>query len=49
VHLQLSIAPVAWMMAAMLALTGLVHLLFVFVTVPAPHHPEPATFDGGTP
>lgn len=47
VHLQLSIAPVAWMMAAMLALTGLVHLLFVFVTLPAPHHPEPGTFDGG--
>jgi TRAP-type C4-dicarboxylate transport system permease small subunit len=51
VHLQLSIAPVAWMMAAMLALTGLVHLLFVFVSVPGPqpHHPSPATFDGGAP
>jgi len=30
VHLQLSIAPVAWIMAALLAITALVHLLFVF-------------------
>lgn len=29
VHLQLSISPVAWMMAALLLLTGLVHLVFV--------------------
>jgi len=51
VHLQLSIAPVAWMMAAMLGLTALVHLLFVFVPVPmpSPHHPPPATFDGTAP
>jgi len=51
VHLQLSIAPVAWMMATMLALTGLVHLLFVFVSVPvpAPHHPTPSTFDKAAP
>lgn len=51
VHLQLTIAPVAWMMAAMLALTALVHLLFVFVLVPmpSPHHPPPATFDGPLP
>lgn len=45
VHLQLSIAPVAWMMALFLLLTALVHLLFVFVTVPvpSPHHPAPVT------
>lgn len=51
VYLQLSIAPVAWMMAAMLALSGLVHLLFVFVSVPVPppHHPTPATFDEAAP
>jgi TRAP-type C4-dicarboxylate transport system permease small subunit len=36
VHLQLAIAPVAWLMAALLALTGLVHLLFVFVAAPTP-------------
>jgi TRAP-type C4-dicarboxylate transport system permease small subunit len=50
VHLQLSIAPVAWLMATFLALTALVHLLFVFVVVPvpSPHHPAPAT-DEGTP
>lgn len=38
VHLQLSIAPVAWLMAALLVLSGLIHLLFVFVAVPAPSH-----------
>lgn len=43
VHLQLSIAPVAWLMAGLLALTGLVHLLFVFVKPPvAEHTPLPA-------
>lgn len=31
VHLQLSIAPVAWIMAGLLAVTALVHLLFVFL------------------
>ncbi len=43
VYLQISIAPVAWLMAALLALTALVHLLFVFVVVPvpSPHHPPP--------
>jgi TRAP-type transport system small permease protein len=30
VHLQLSIAPVAWIMVGLLAITALVHLLFVF-------------------
>jgi TRAP-type transport system small permease protein len=30
VHLQLSISPVAWLMAALLLATGLVHLVFVF-------------------
>jgi TRAP-type transport system small permease protein len=44
VHLQLSIAPVAWVMAGFLVLTALVHLLFVFVAAPVPsHHPTPAT------
>lgn len=38
VHLQLAIAPVAWLMAGLLLLTGLVHLLFVFVPpVPVVH------------
>lgn len=43
VYLQVSIAPVAWLMAGLLALTALVHLLFVFVVVPvpSPHHPPP--------
>jgi TRAP-type transport system small permease protein len=44
VHLQLSIAPVAWLMTGLLVLTALVHLLFVFVSAPVPsHHPTPAT------
>ncbi len=30
VHLQLSISPIAWLMSALLLITGLVHLLFVF-------------------
>ena len=30
VHLQLSIAPVAWIMAGLLVITALVHLIFVF-------------------
>lgn len=34
VHLQLSIAPVAWLMSALLLLTALVHLLFVFMPPP---------------
>lgn len=38
VHLQLAIAPVAWLMAGLLLLTALVHLLFVFVPpVPVVH------------
>ncbi len=35
VHLQFSIAPVAWLMSALLVLTALVHLLFVFLPPPA--------------
>ncbi len=34
VYLQFSIAPVAWLMAALLLLTAMVHLLFVFLPVP---------------
>ena len=50
VHLQLSIAPVAWMMAGFLLLTGLVHLLFVFVAAPAPsHHMAPAAGERAAP
>jgi TRAP-type transport system small permease protein len=30
VHLQLSISPIAWLMSALLLITGLVHLVFVF-------------------
>ncbi len=37
VQLQLSLAPVAWLMAGLLAITAAVHLLFVFVR-PAPGH-----------
>jgi TRAP-type C4-dicarboxylate transport system permease small subunit len=50
VHLQLAIAPVAWMMALFLFLTALVHLLFVFVVVPvsSPHHPAPADVEGSS-
>ncbi len=50
VHLQLAIAPVAWMMALFLFLTALVHLLFVFVVVPvsSPHHPAPAVVGGSS-
>ena len=36
VHLQLPMAPVAWLMAAFLIVTALVHLLFVFVPAPEP-------------
>lgn len=38
VHLGLSIAPVAWLMAVLLALTGLAHLLLVFVAAPPVGH-----------
>lgn len=38
VHLELSIAPVAWLMAILLMLTGLAHLLLVFVRAPATGH-----------
>ncbi len=37
VYLQLALAPVAWLMAALLGVTAAVHLLFVFVR-PAPGH-----------
>lgn len=55
VYLQVSIAPVAWMMSLFLAITAAVHLLFVFVIVPvtSPHHPPPAELpadlDGAAP
>ncbi|WP_434008719.1 TRAP transporter small permease [Hydrogenophaga sp.] len=35
VHLALSIAPVAWLMAALLVLTGVAHLLLFFIGNPA--------------
>ena len=31
VHLQMAIAPVAWLMAGLLVVTALIHLIFVFV------------------
>ncbi|MFM7342466.1 MAG: TRAP transporter small permease [Betaproteobacteria bacterium] len=37
IHLQLSLAPVAWLMAALLLTTALVHLLFAAVA-PVPGH-----------
>lgn len=44
VHLALSIAPVAWLMAALLALTGLAHLLLAFLQTPVTGHaPTDAT------
>ena len=36
VHLQLPMAPVAWMMALFLFVTALVHLVFVFFRPPEP-------------
>jgi TRAP-type transport system small permease protein len=42
VHLQLSIAPVAWIMVGLLALTALVHLLFV-IKPPANTSGSPAS------
>lgn len=50
VHLQLAIAPVAWLMALFLFITAMVHLLFVFVVVPvsSPHHPDPAVVEGSS-
>lgn len=44
VHLQLSIAPVAWIMAALLALTALIHLLFVLK--PGMAHNKDASHNG---
>ncbi|MGX5652510.1 TRAP transporter small permease [Hydrogenophaga borbori] len=38
VHLQLPLSPVAWMMAAFLLVTALVHGVFVFVQPPEPTH-----------
>ena len=38
VHLQLSIAPVAWIMAGLLLITALVHFLFVFRPPGDPGH-----------
>ena len=42
-HLQLAIAPVAWLMAALLVVTALVHLYFVF------NPPMPAEHGAGAP
>jgi TRAP-type C4-dicarboxylate transport system permease small subunit len=42
VHLQLPMAPVAWAMAVLLALTALVHLVYVFKPpLPAAHAAAP--------
>lgn len=38
IHLQLPLAPVAWIMAALLFLTALVHALFVFSPPRLPGH-----------
>lgn len=45
VHLQLPLSPVAWLMAALLLVTALVHLLFVFVA-PMPQAHAEARQDG---
>ncbi len=42
VHLALSIAPVAWLMAALLAVTGLAHLLLAFIPVAPDGHAQHA-------
>lgn len=38
VHLALSIAPVAWLMAVLLVLTGIAHLMLFFIGAPATGH-----------
>jgi len=48
VYLKLSIAPVAWMMAALLLLTALVHLLFVFVVPQRTAHTAPGSDGAAT-
>jgi TRAP-type transport system small permease protein len=48
VYLKLSIAPVAWLMAALLLLTALVHLLFVFIVPQRAPHVAPGA-DGAAP
>ena len=48
VHLELSIAPVAWLMAVLLMLTGLAHLLLVFVRAPATGHAPSETQGAST-
>ncbi len=42
VHLGLAMAPVAWLMAALLLVTGVAHLLLVFIGSPATGHAAPA-------
>jgi len=42
VHLGLAMAPVAWLMAALLLVTGVAHLLLVFIGSPAAGHAAPA-------
>lgn len=46
VHLQLSISPVAWLMSALLMLTGLVHLVFVMHPPRAVSHGVPGAGEG---
>ena len=47
VHLQLAMAPVAWIMAGLLMITALIHLLFVFKPPGEPGHSGmPASRDG---
>lgn len=48
VHLQLPLSPVAWMMAAFLLVTALVHGLFVFVRPPEPRFHGAAGEGSGT-
>lgn len=48
VYLQFSIAPVAWLMAGLLVLTGLVHLYFVFAPAPTPPHNNTPAADART-
>lgn len=38
VHLALSIAPVAWLMAVLLVLTGIAHLMLLFIGTPPAGH-----------
>lgn len=48
VHLALSIAPIAWLMAFLLMLTGLAHLLLVFVRAPVTRHASAEAAEAST-